>query len=272
MYNLRIMFAVWKREMRVMLKSKFRFFISILQPFALFIVMGRGFSPIVNMGRGGAAGSVEYSEFVFPGMLGMILLFTAFNAGTTLMKDREFGILKGFAATPAPGAGIIFGKIFGTSTQALIQMTLLFVFMLTVVEMHIPLRSYVFILAVVLLTAFTFSGLSLFFSVLVKEMAGYQQLITFLRVPMFILGGVIFPLVSIPGIGNGTGQAIPIWMTAAARLNPFSYAVDALRYSFWQKQSMQLNSIYVDIGVMLALAVIVLMFSILLVKRKEQAK
>jgi len=269
MYNLRIMYAVWKREMRVMLGSKFRFIISILQPFALFIVMGKGFSPIVNLGGSRAAGSLEYSQFVFPGMLGMILLFTAFNAGTTLIKDREFGILKGFMATPAPGAGIIFGKIFGTSTQALIQIGILFVLMLAVVRMQISLYSYGFILAVVLLTAFTFSGLSIFFSVLIKGISGYQQLTTFLRIPMFLLGGAMFPLVSIPEIGNAAGRIVPAWMVVAARLNPFSYAVDALRYSFWQKQSMQLNSIYVDIGVLLALTISMLLFSVILIKRKE---
>jgi len=71
---------------------------------------------------------------------------------------------------------------------------------------------------VLLLVAAALTSLGLAIASRMATMEGFQVIMNFLVVPMWLLSGAFFPL-----------RGLPWWMDALVRIDPLTYAVDALR-------------------------------------------
>ena len=60
-----------------------------------------------------AEGSVGYLTFMYPGILGMSVLFTSIFSAISIIWDREFGFLKEVLVAPVPRWAVALGKILG---------------------------------------------------------------------------------------------------------------------------------------------------------------
>jgi len=70
----------------------------------------------------------DYKEFVFPGTVAMIVLFTAIMWGVSIVWDREFGFLKEVLVAPISRTAVATGKTLGGATIATLQGTIMLVF------------------------------------------------------------------------------------------------------------------------------------------------
>ena len=71
------------------------------------------------------------------------------------------------------------------------------------------------------LTSAGFVSLGLAIASKLNSMEGFQVLMSFLVMPMFLLSGAFFPMTN-----------VPIWMKALAHIDPLMYGVDGLRAVF----------------------------------------
>lgn len=71
---------------------------------------------------------------------------------------------------------------------------------------------------VMVLTAAGLTALGLAIASRMSTMEGFQVIMNFLVVPMWLLSGAFFPL-----------RGLPAWMAVLTRIDPLTYAVDALR-------------------------------------------
>src|SRR5204863_3655580 len=84
----------------------------------------------VSASWGGAFGrgsGISYLQFVFPGIIGMSILFTSIFGAMSIVWDREFGFLKEVLVAPIDRWAVAIGKALGGTTQAMIQGLILLV-------------------------------------------------------------------------------------------------------------------------------------------------
>ncbi len=221
--------VIWYREVLRYWREKSRILGSLAMPFFFLVIFGSGLSSSIGEMMGGAGGiGVDFKKFMFPGIIGMTILFTSISSGLSVVRDKDHGFLKEILVAPVERIAVAGGKILGGSTVAMIQATLLFIFA-PLVGISITPLLVLKIWGLVLLGSIGFTSLGTFIGSRLDSTEGFQMVMNFLIMPMFFLSGAFFPL-----------KDIPAWMAVVVRINPFSYLVDSVRQFFFL--SMGLNS------------------------------
>ncbi|GIU91631.1 MAG: transport permease protein [Acidimicrobiia bacterium] len=210
--DLAAVYIVWQRELIRFLRTKTRIVTGLVQPILFLFVLGVGLTPLV-----GTAGNLDFTKFVFPGVVAMSVLTTAIFSAVSIVWDREFGFLREMLVAPVRRGAIITGKALGGTTVATIQGAIMLVFA-PAVGLRITPRLVLEVLAASALMAFGLTGFGIFVASRVARMESFQMVMQFLLFPMLFLSGALFPLEGLPG-----------WLAFLTRLNPVTYAVDPIR-------------------------------------------
>lgn len=212
MIELKAVKALWYREVRAHLNDKPRIISSIVRSLLWLIIFGSGFNAARFTGLG-----VNYQEFLFPGVVGMSLLFTSMFAGVSVIWDREFGFLKEIIVSPISRLAMLLGKVLGGSTIALSEALIIMLFSF-VVGVHVNWINLPLILIAMLLLSFTLVSIGLTVASFIESFEGFNTIMSFVIMPMFFLSGAVFPL-----------ENMPDWMKPIVYINPMTYGVDAIR-------------------------------------------
>ena len=211
--NLDAVYILWLREIKRFLRSKSRIIGSIAFPSLILIIIGSGLNSVFTMG------GLKYSEFLAPGMIGMVLLFSSISFGIMIIWDRQFGFLKEILVAPISRTSIILGKALGGVTTSMVQALL---FLVVCFALGIPFpgpAKFVLLLTVMVLIAVGFVLLGIAFSSRMKDFHGFSLIMNFVIMPVFFLSGAFFPL-----------DRLPAWLKWMVYFDPLTYGVDALRF------------------------------------------
>lgn len=211
--SLRAVRIVWRRELIRWARSRTRIATSLMQPVLFLFVLGSGLADLLPK----QPGSLNFETFMFPGVLAMIVLFTSIFSAVSIVWDREFGFMREMMVAPVPRAAIVVGKCLGGATVATIQGSILLVFAGLVHVPYSPLLILV-LLGEMALTAFTLTSFGVLMASRMEQIESFQVVTQFFVLPMFFLSGAVFPL---------TG--LPRWLAVLTKIDPLSYAVDAIR-------------------------------------------
>lgn len=208
-----IIYILWIRQIKKYLRSKSRIVGALGQPILFLVALGFGFGPIYQNAGGG-----NYIQFLAPGIIMMSVLFTAMFSGIEVIYDRQFGFLKETLVAPVPRYQIILGRTLGGATVASIQGII--VFLLTLIVGFRPQNWTLLPLALlfILLISLLFTALGTAIACVLEDMHGFQLIMNFLVMPVFLLSGALFPLTNLPKA-----------MEIAAKIDPLSYGIDGLR-------------------------------------------
>ena len=124
MNNLRGIYTIWYRDLLRFWRDKMRMVTALAFPLLFLIVFGSGLSASMGM----LAPGVDFSKFIFPGIIGMTVLITSFMSGVSVVWDREFGFLKEVLVAPISRVAVAAGKTLGGATIALIQGIIILLF------------------------------------------------------------------------------------------------------------------------------------------------
>lgn len=222
--TLRAIYIIWYRDILRFWRDRMRLVGSLAQPLLFLIVFGTGLGSALGGGggfgagaTGGAASDLSYMQFIFPGIIGMSILFSAIFGAMSIVWDREFGFLKEVLVAPIDRSAVAIGKALGGATQAMIQGLILLV-LAPVVGVQLTVVSVLLVIGFSFLLAFSLSAVGVLIASRMKSMQGFQVVMNFLMMPIFFLSGSLFPL-------NG----LPDWMTVLTRLDPATYGMDPLR-------------------------------------------
>ncbi len=217
--TLRAIYIVWYRDVLRFWRDRMRIVAALAQPLLFLVVFGTGLSSSLGGAfGGGAAGGISYVQFVYPGIIGMAVLFSAIFGAMSIVWDREFGFLKEMLVAPIDRSAVAIGKALGGATQAMIQGLLLLV-LAPLIGVSLSLGTIVVLIPVVFALAFALAALGVAIASRMRSMQAFQMVMNFLLMPIFFLSGALFPL-----SGN-----LPDWMTVLTRIDPASYGMDALR-------------------------------------------
>lgn len=213
MNSLRGIYTIWYRDLLRFWRDKMRMVTALAFPLLFLIVFGSGLSGAMGM----LAPGVDFSKFMFPGIIGMTVLMTSFISGVSVVWDREFGFLKEVLVAPISRVAVAAGKTLGGATIALIQGILILllapIFGLTLSPGILPR-----LLPVMFLVACALSAMGIFLASRIKSMEAHQAVMQLLMFPMIFLSGVFFPV-----------NNLPPWMNILVKINPATYGVDSIR-------------------------------------------
>src|SRR5215471_10277176 len=109
-------YILWWRELKRYTRSRTQIVASLAQPLLYLLALGFGLGPVFQR-----AGAGSYLQFVAPGVIGMMVLFTSMFSGISLLWDRQFGFLKETLVAPVPRLWIMLGRTLGGATVAVTQ-------------------------------------------------------------------------------------------------------------------------------------------------------
>jgi ABC-2 type transport system permease protein len=215
MLPLKVLYTIWLREVKVFLREPSRTVGMIGQPLLYLLIVGQGIASGLSLNRAG--GAVGYMQFMYPGILGMSVLFTCIFSALSIIWDREFGFLKEVLVAPVPRWAVAQGKILGGSTVAMVQVVILLA-LAPLAGITLTVVVALQVLLVCFLMSVAVTGLGVFLAARMRSMQGFQVLMNFLVMPLYFLSGAMFPIASAPA-----------WMQTLMTIDPLSYGVDALR-------------------------------------------
>lgn len=216
---LRAIYIVWYRDILRFWRDRARVLGSLAQPLFFLVVFGIGLGSSLGVGFTAGAGgeSIDYLQFMYPGVIAMAILFSAVFGAMSIVWDREFGFLKEVLVAPVSRSSVAIGKSLGGATQAMIQGALLLV-LAPLIGVTLTLDAVVLLIPFLFVLAFAMSAMGVAIASRMTTMQGFQVIMNFLLMPMFFLSGALFPL-----------QGLPDWMSVLTRLNPVSYGIDPIR-------------------------------------------
>ena len=219
--TLRAIYIIWKRDLLRYGRDRMRLVASLAQPILFLFVFGSGLSTTLRGttgGFGGSGSSLQYVQFIFPGIIGMSVLFTSIFGAMSIVWDREFGFLKEVLVAPIHRSAVAIGKTLGGATQAMLQ-GLVILILAPLVGVKLTFLGVVELIPMIFLFALALSALGVAVAARMRTMQGFQMVMNFLMMPMFFLAGALFPL----------GGNLPAWLSVLTRFDPASYGIDALR-------------------------------------------
>jgi ABC-2 type transport system permease protein len=206
---------------------------------------------------------------VFVGYFAYFFVFIL--TGISFLRERIGGTLERLLATPVTRAEIVLGYSLGFGLFATIQVAILIVFAL----MHVtvpavgPIPSFsigldvasagspllAFLLALVL--ALGAVNLGIFLSTFARTELQVIQFIPIVIVPQGLLGGIFWPIETLPDI-----------LQPVARVLPVTYAVEGLRGVMIKGWGLDQPTLQLDLGVLLAIAAVFILLAIRTIRRE----
>ncbi len=212
-------YVIWLREFKRFWRDTPRRIGAFVQPLVYLFLLGTGLQAAFKVFGGGT--QTKYVLFMFPGILGMTILFTSVFSSISILWDRQFGFLKEVMVSPVPRSAVAVGKILGGATTAFLQALVLMALMIvpSFFGWHwSTLWKILALIPITLLLSVGMTSLGVAIAARMKSFEGFPIIMNFILMPLFFLSGAMFPLQGLPG-----------WMTVLTKINPLSYGVDALR-------------------------------------------
>jgi ABC-2 type transport system permease protein len=222
MSEIKGIYALWYREIKVFMRERSRIISSVVNPILWLLVIGGGLGSAVSFS--GLYSGVNYQTFIYPGVLIQTALFSSIFFGVYIVWDKKIDFLKEVLVAPMRRTSIFVGKIFGGSTDTLLQLLILFVvgfgFMASGIMpgLHLTLLSALISLVFLFVTTIGLVSIGLILGSQMESPEGFQLIGSFLIYPLFFLSGALFPI-----------NNLPPWLSPFILANPVTYAVDGVR-------------------------------------------
>ncbi len=198
-------YALARRELTGFFRQGHRVVGSVAQPLLFWILLGSGFSASFQApGRP----DLTYSEYFFPGILLMVVLFSGIFSTITVIEDRNQGLLQGVLASPAPRFAIVLGKVAGAMAIGLIQ-AFLFMLALPFLGLAPGFDSMLLLLSGLVVAALGFTALGFLIAWNLESTAGFHAIMSVFLLPLWMLSGALFPM-----------DQAPAWLESIMIVNP----------------------------------------------------
>jgi len=209
--GLNAVYALLLREIKIYFREKERIIAVLVSPLLFLFVMGRGLA-----GHSPAPG-YDYQQFIFPGILCMVILFTSITYGLYIIWDKRLDFLKEVLVAPISRSTLFLGKALGGMIGSTAEAIILLLIGAALILPLGPIRIAVAAL-LSMLFSFLLVNIGLGIGARMNSMEGFGLVMSFLTWPMFFFGGALFDL-------SQSGRALRL----AAYCNPFTYCVDLMR-------------------------------------------
>jgi len=210
--NLNAIYALLLREAKIFLREKERIISILVSPLLFLFVMGKGMA-----GSQSPVPGFTYQQFIFPGIMAMVILFTSITYGLYIIWDKRLDFLKEVLAAPISRATLFVGKSLGGMLGAIIETLMLLVIGAFFIIPLGPLKVILCLLAA-FPVSYMITNMGLTIGARMKSMEGFGLVMSFLTWPLFFFSGALFDL-----------QTAAPYIKVISLFDPVTYAVDLMR-------------------------------------------
>jgi ABC-2 type transport system permease protein len=154
----------------------------------------------------------------------MIQLFNGLLSSLSMVYDRELGAMRILLVSPFPRPFLLFAKLLATVLVSLLQVYV-FLAIAWFWEVEAPIPGYLLLLPVLVLTGLMLGAIGLFLSSVFRQFENFASVMNFVIFPMFFASSALYPLWRV--------RESSLLVYEICRLNPFTYAVESIRFALY---------------------------------------
>jgi ABC-2 type transport system permease protein len=219
--------AIVARELFKFSRQTGRLVSALVRPLLWLAVFAAGFRNVFGVAIAPPYDTyIAYDTYIVPGLVGMVLLFNGMQSSLAMVYDREMGLMRLLLTAPLPRWWLLASKLAATALLSLAQAAV-FVLIAILIGTELPLPSVQALLACVT-AALMFGALGLLLSVHIKQLENFAGTMNFVIFPMYFISTALYPLWKLEESGA-------TWVWRVAQLNPFTHAVEWLRFAWYGK-------------------------------------
>ena len=220
--------AITGREVHKFLRQPGRLASSLVRPLLWMVVFAAGFRQMPDLGNVMPFNpDLDYRLYMVPGLALMVCLFNGMQSSLAMVYDREMGVMRLLLTAPLPRGYLLACKLAGGAFLSVLQAL---AYMIIVVVWGIGLSPWQVLnaLPALVLGALMLSAFGLMLSVYIKQLENFAGTMNFVIFPMFFLSSALYPIQRMQNAGAE-------WIYQVSSFNPFTHAVEALRYALYGK-------------------------------------
>ncbi len=144
-----------------------------------------------------------------------------------MVYDREMGNMRTLLVSPLPRWFLLTSRLVAGAAVSLLQV---YAFLLVAYVWEIEPASpwgYLTVLPALILSGLMLGALGMLLSSLIKQLENFAGVMNFVIFPMFFASSALYPLWRVK-------EGSP-WLAFICELNPFTYAVELIRFAFYQQ-------------------------------------
>ncbi len=255
MIQLRPIYVICMREFIKFFREKSRLLGTLARPVLWLFVVGNGMGSLIRPRAG-----FSYLQFIFPGMIGMTILFSSIFSSISIVWDREFGFMKEMLVAPISRLSIVIGKTLSGTLISVAQAVIILVF-IPVLGIHLTIMQFFEVVAVSVLVSFCITSLGILIAARLTSFDGFNIIMNFLVMPMLFLSGAMYPVTSMPPA-----------LRHLTLINPLTYGIDALKHILLRNGTPPLGPefpLLLDLFIVAVISVVMLTFAALSFRKKE---
>ncbi|HLA31221.1 ABC transporter permease [Pseudomonas sp. XK-1] len=238
--------GIVQREWLRFVLQRSRFFSALVRPLLWLVVFAAGFRAALGIAIIAPYDTyITYETYIVPGLACMILLFNGMQGSLSMVYDREMGSMRVLLTSPLPRAFLLASKLLAIALISLLQVYA-FLAIAWFYGVQPPLWGLLAALPALLLVALLLSALGLLLSNGIRQLENFAGVMNFVIFPLFFLSSALYPLWKMREASE--------WLYWLCALNPFSHAVELVRFALYQRLS--LSALLVCLGLTLLFAVL----------------
>lgn len=235
-------YVIVAREFKKFVRERSRLVSTIARPLVWLFLVGGGMSRLVTTGSG-----MSYTQFMFPGILGMTILFSSIFSSISIIWDKEFGFMKEILVAPISRFSVVVGKAVSGMVLSTFQAAVILAFF-PLVGLDLGILQILGVIAVCAVLSFAIASFGILLASFYDSYESFSVIMNFIVMPMFFLSGAMYPVKLMPSV-----------LQMLTRINPLTYGIDAIKHLIFPAEAGAMGAdfpIALDLGVILAASVV----------------
>lgn len=206
-------YVIVAREFKKFVRERSRLFSTIARPLLWLFIVGAGMSRLVSPDAG-----VPYIQFIFPGILGMTILFSSIFSSISIIWDKEFGFMKEILVAPVSRFSIVVGKALSGTVVSTIQAVIILA-LFPFIGFKLGILQIIWVIIICASISFSISAFGIVLATFYESYESFSVIMNFIIMPMFFLSGAMYPVKLLPEI-----------LKIVSKINPLTYGIDAIKH------------------------------------------
>jgi ABC-2 type transport system permease protein len=225
---LRALRAVTVREIIKFVQQRGRLLSALVRPLMWLAVFAAGFYDVFGVSIiPPYKVYVTYQVYIVPGLLGIILLFHAMQSSLSMVYDREMGMMRLLLTAPLPRWVLLACKLCAGTALSVIT-CYAFLAICIVFDVTFEPLAWLEVLPALIVSGLMLGALWLLLSVYIRQVENFAGAMNFVMFPMFFFSSALYPLWKLQQSGSQ-------WVYIVATVNPFTYAVELIRFALYRE-------------------------------------
>jgi ABC-2 type transport system permease protein len=226
-HGLRALHGVLVREFLRFVQQRGRFLAALVRPLIWLFVFAAGFRAALGVSIIPPYETyVIYEVYIVPGLVAMIQLFNGMQSSLSMVYDREMGSMRILLTSPLPRWYVLICKLLASTLVSMLQVYC-FLAIAPLVDVTFPALGYVAVAPALVLTGLMMGAIGLFLSSFIRQLENFAGVMNFVIFPVFFLSSALYPLWKMRESSE--------FLYYLCSLNPFTHAVELLRFSLYYK-------------------------------------